>query len=129
MLVDEELDDFVADPASFRDVLRERQRRGSQLADLEPPYFVEGDKGDPAAAPALRPARASGPVDVAKPGDVLRRRAGLRGRGQGPGPHRHRPGGPVGARAGRHPRRPAHRSVVDAAVRARRRRWSSTSAP
>jgi pyruvate,water dikinase len=47
MLVEAELDAFVADPASFTSVLAERQRQWEQLWLLEPPFFVEGDKPIP----------------------------------------------------------------------------------
>lgn len=41
MLVDAELDAFVADPASFRDLLAERFVAWQHLAELEPPYFIK----------------------------------------------------------------------------------------
>ncbi len=41
MLLDSELDAFVADPASFRDTLATRHAEWTQLFDLEPPYFIK----------------------------------------------------------------------------------------
>jgi pyruvate,water dikinase len=41
MLLDDELERFVDDPASFRDVLAERYATWQQLWTLEPPYFVK----------------------------------------------------------------------------------------
>ena len=47
MLLDEELDDYIAVPASFAERLGERRAAWKELWSLEPPYFVEGDKGVP----------------------------------------------------------------------------------
>ena len=49
MLVDDEVDAFVADPASFRSLLAERYVAWQQLADLEPPYFIKDGKVPPLA--------------------------------------------------------------------------------
>jgi phosphohistidine swiveling domain-containing protein len=40
MLLNSELDDFVADPESFRETLAERARDYAQLWDLEPPFII-----------------------------------------------------------------------------------------
>ncbi|MDQ1394963.1 MAG: rifampicin phosphotransferase, partial [Acidimicrobiaceae bacterium] len=40
MLVDDELDAFVADPASFSDIVRQREEQYLALFDLEPPFIV-----------------------------------------------------------------------------------------
>lgn len=47
MLLDDELDDYVADPASFNEVVRERDRVFARFAELEPPYIVGGDRPAP----------------------------------------------------------------------------------
>ena len=47
MLVDAELDEFVADPSSFRQTLADRHRRWLGLSDLEPPYFIKDGKVPP----------------------------------------------------------------------------------
>jgi pyruvate,water dikinase len=69
VLTNDELDAFLADPGSFRAVLDKRQAEWEHLFELEPPYFVEGDKGIPPLS-SLRP-RHEDKVEVAKPGDVL----------------------------------------------------------
>lgn len=43
MLFAEELDDFLADPASFAEVLAERERGYLELFDYIPPFVVAGD--------------------------------------------------------------------------------------
>jgi rifampicin phosphotransferase len=40
MLLDEELDPFVADPGSFTETLAERYSAWQELWELEPPYFI-----------------------------------------------------------------------------------------
>ena len=40
MLLESELDDFVADPASLRGTLAQRADEFAQLADLEPPFII-----------------------------------------------------------------------------------------
>ena len=42
MLLETEVDDFVADPASFGDTLAQRERDFSSLFELEPPFIVKG---------------------------------------------------------------------------------------
>lgn len=75
MLVEDELDDFFADPASFSTVLAEREADYLELYKLEPPYIVDG------AAPPLtewvrRADLATTPVAV---GDILKGVAGSPG--------------------------------------------------
>jgi len=41
MLLDDEVEPFVADPVSFRDTLAGRYAEWSELWELEPPYFIE----------------------------------------------------------------------------------------
>jgi phosphohistidine swiveling domain-containing protein len=69
MLLDDELDDFVADPAAFTDRIRERETAWLMLWDREPPYFVEGDKGVPPLSSLLD--KGEGEVEQAASGDVL----------------------------------------------------------
>ena len=40
MLIDEELEAFIADPSSFSDLLAERHAGWTQLWDLTPPFFL-----------------------------------------------------------------------------------------
>ena len=47
MLLESELDGYLADAASFSTVLAEREQTFEQLADLEPPYIVKGQDGVP----------------------------------------------------------------------------------
>ena len=47
MLLDSELDSFVADPASFRTTLADRSVGWRALAELEPPYFIKDGKVPP----------------------------------------------------------------------------------
>ncbi len=69
MLLDAELDAFVADPASFRDTIAERKAAWQHLWTLEPPYFVQSDRGVPEIED-LQPV-ADVQVQIARPGDVL----------------------------------------------------------
>jgi pyruvate,water dikinase len=67
LLANAEYDDFLADPASFRDTIRERAELYDRLQGLEPPFIVDGhipplDEWKP---------RGSTPVPVATEGDVL----------------------------------------------------------
>jgi pyruvate,water dikinase len=81
MLMDSELDEFLADPAPFRSVLDDRQARWEALAELEPPYFVEGDKGVPPLSSLAR--KGSAAVALAVPGDVLTGAPGCSGVARG----------------------------------------------
>ena len=69
MLLDDELDAFVADPGSFSGPLAERKTAWLALADLEPPYFVQSDGGVPEIEDLQ--SKSSAAIDQAKPGDVL----------------------------------------------------------
>lgn len=46
-LVNDELDGFLADPVSFRELLRDREATFQLLHELEPPYIVGADRGIP----------------------------------------------------------------------------------
>jgi rifampicin phosphotransferase len=69
MLLDSELDGFVADPTSFADTIVERKAAWQHLWTLEPPYFVQSNLGVPEIED-LAP-KADGQVVVAVSGDVL----------------------------------------------------------
>ena len=75
MLLADELDEFFADPASFSDKLREREKDYLSLYELEPPYIVDGTV-PPLSEWARRGATA---VEVVEVGDVLRGVAGSPG--------------------------------------------------
>ena len=75
MLVEDELDAYVADPASFRATLAERETDYLALYELEPPYIVDG-----AAKPLSEWARkADAVVAPIAVGDVLKGVAGSPG--------------------------------------------------
>jgi rifampicin phosphotransferase len=69
MLVDAELDGFVADPSSASSLMSQRQQDWQHLWTLEPPYFVQTDRGVPGLADL--PARAAVARTIAASGDVL----------------------------------------------------------
>jgi pyruvate,water dikinase len=68
MLVDSEVEQFVADPASFGQILAQRHRAWLDLADLEPPYFIRDGNVPPLAQ---YPRRGSSTATVAVEGDVI----------------------------------------------------------
>ncbi|WP_419842707.1 PEP-utilizing enzyme [Candidatus Poriferisodalis sp.] len=76
MLLSAELDDFVADPASFADTLAERDAQWRQLADLEPPFIIAD-----AQVPPLSewPRKDQTTATAAGEGDVLTGLAGSPG--------------------------------------------------
>lgn len=67
MLLAEELDDFVENPAEYTPVIRERMALFERLQRLEPPFIING------TVPPLEEwhERGSTPVPVAGPGDAL----------------------------------------------------------
>jgi pyruvate,water dikinase len=73
MLRDDEYDAFMADPASFRDTIRERKEWYAELAALDPTFVVTTGNIEPSSS---WPRRDAVSPDVAKSGDVL---AGLPG--------------------------------------------------
>ncbi len=75
MLMDDEIDDWAADAAPFKQRLAERERDYLSLYDLEPPYIVNGE------APPLGQwkRKNEGDVDTVKVGDVLKGVAGSPG--------------------------------------------------
>ena len=76
MLLDDELDAFLADPASFRDTLAERHAGWVALADLEPPYFIKDGKVPPLAE---YPHRGGHTAVAAIVGDTIQGVAGCAG--------------------------------------------------
>jgi pyruvate,water dikinase len=79
MLTDSELDDFLADPAAFRDVIRERRARYDELRGLEPPFVFKGEQ-PPVESWTARDDRG---IEPAGPGDELRGIPGCPGRATG----------------------------------------------
>ena len=76
MLLSTELDDFIADPASFSDTLAQRNTDWLELAELEPPFILRD-----ANVPPLDqwPRRGAGDVAPAGVGDVLKGVSGCPG--------------------------------------------------
>jgi pyruvate,water dikinase len=68
-LLDSELDAFLADPASFRDTIAEREAVFAELHELEPPYIVGGDRVPPPISEW--PRRNAGGVTAEVAGEVL----------------------------------------------------------
>jgi pyruvate,water dikinase len=98
MLLDAELDDFLADPSAFSDQLVERRRAWEALWALEPPYFVEADKGVPPLSSLVRKGAAE--VTVAVPGEVLAGSPGCAGVARGPARVLLDPGDPLALEPG-----------------------------
>lgn len=69
MLLDDEVDAFLADPASMTQTLRERSVDFATLATLEPPYIIKLEAGVPPIS--TWPKRGSGGGTLAGAGDVL----------------------------------------------------------
>lgn len=75
MLTEDELDAYVADPASFKETLAQREIDWRELFELEPPYIVDGE-----AAPLSEwVRRADIAVQSIAVGDVLKGIAGSPG--------------------------------------------------
>lgn len=68
MLLDAELESYVADPGAMSATLAERYGDYKQLAELEPPFFIRNGQVPPLSE---YPARGGGAVSQASPGDVL----------------------------------------------------------
>ncbi len=75
MLVEDELDDFFANPSSFTSLLAAREADYLELYELEPPYIVDGS-APPLTEWVRRADRSTKPVAV---GDVLKGMAGSPG--------------------------------------------------
>jgi pyruvate,water dikinase len=79
MLLESELDDYVADPARFAPVIAERLAQYLALAEIEPPFIIDAD---PAPLPSW-PRRARPRPEPARTGEVLRGVGGSAGQYQG----------------------------------------------
>lgn len=68
-LLDDELDDFLADPAAFSAVIAEREAGFQHLHEVDPPYIVGNGRGNEPID--SWPKRNAADVPKAKAGDVL----------------------------------------------------------
>jgi pyruvate,water dikinase len=76
MLMNDELDDYVADPASFRDLIAARLADYEELFELDPPFIIAADP-----APLSQwPRRTERRMPLLKDGDVLSGLGGGAGR-------------------------------------------------
>jgi pyruvate,water dikinase len=69
VLLDAELDEFVAEPESFRETIADREAQFRSLHQVEPPYIVGGDR--PAPPISTWPRRNGRTADKAVAGEVL----------------------------------------------------------
>ena len=76
----DELDDYVADPNSFRDVVAERRAAREELARREPPFVFDGELPSPSTWPLRADAAAP---DVLSAGDAITGIAGCPGVAEG----------------------------------------------
>lgn len=76
-LLDSELDEFLAEPASLRATIVEREASFAHLHDLEPPYIIGGDR--PAPPISTWPRRNAGGDAMAVAGEVLQGAPGAPG--------------------------------------------------
>jgi pyruvate,water dikinase len=79
MLLESELDDYVAEPARFAPVIAERLAQYRALFELEPPFIIDADP----APLSSWPRRARPQPESAKPGDVLTGIGGSAGQYEG----------------------------------------------
>ena len=79
MLLESELDAYVADPAPFASVIGERLAQYLELFDLEPPFIIDSDP----APLSTWPRRGESRVDRARAGDVLSGIGGSAGQYEG----------------------------------------------
>lgn len=80
MLLESELDDYVADPARFTPVIAERLAGYLALFEIEPPFIIDAD---PAPLPSW-PRRSRPRPEPARAGEVLRGIGGSAGQYRGP---------------------------------------------
>jgi pyruvate,water dikinase len=78
MLMENELDAFLADPPSFSETIRARRQDYRELFDLEPPFVVEGE-----VPPLSQWDRRSRTVEHARTGEVLAGIPGCPGKATG----------------------------------------------
>ncbi len=79
MLLESELDDYIADPARFAPVIAERLAQYLALFEVEPPFIIDAD---PEPLPSW-PRRARSRPEPAQAGEVLRGIGGSAGQYQG----------------------------------------------
>lgn len=77
MLLDDELDVFLADPSSMADTIRERDATFAALHELDPPYIVKFEEGVPPIS--SWPTRGGRDAVFAAVGEVLQGAAGSPG--------------------------------------------------
>lgn len=77
MLLDDELDGFLANPQSMADTISDRDRVFAQLQTLEPPYIIKREDGVPPLS--AWPTRAAGGADLAVAAEVLQGAPGAPG--------------------------------------------------
>ncbi|MEM9134940.1 MAG: PEP-utilizing enzyme [Actinomycetota bacterium] len=82
MLLDDELEAFLADPGSMSDMIAERQATFDQLATLEPPYILKLEEGVPPIS-EWAPRGADKATDVVAAGAVLQGGMGAPGVARG----------------------------------------------
>lgn len=78
MLLDEELDAFLADPASMSAIIHERDVQFAQLSELDPPYIVGIEAGVPPIS-SWAPKHTAGGAAPVHVGDVLQGAAAAQG--------------------------------------------------
>ena len=78
MLLDDELDSFLADPMAFAATIAERDASFARLSELEPPYIVGYQDGVPPISEWAERNRAAA-ADAVKVGDVLQGAPGAQG--------------------------------------------------
>jgi rifampicin phosphotransferase len=79
MLLDSELDAFLANPRSFKANIAERDKQYIALYDLEPPYIIKLEEGVPPISAWPKRGGAKTDHGAAKVGDVLQGGAGAPG--------------------------------------------------
>ncbi len=81
MVLDDELDAFLADPAAMSATIRDRDRDFAVLATLEPPYIVKREDGVPPISSWS--VRGSAPAEPVAAGDTLQGAMGAPGVARG----------------------------------------------
>jgi phosphohistidine swiveling domain-containing protein len=77
LLLDDEVDEFLTDPAAMVDTIREREAIFSELQTLEPPYIIKLEEGVPPVSSWRKRNREE--TDVAGVGDTLQGAMGAPG--------------------------------------------------
>ena len=95
LLVDDELDGYMADPSSLAELIAARRRRHQQLNELEPPFFFTGRQ-----PPLSQWARKDTTMSPMKAGEVIAGLPGCSGVTRGTARVVTNPGDPRGLQAG-----------------------------